>query len=91
LIQKYNTQRISSSKKKKISKYSCIQKDEMTVIKVESEHIWIWGVVIIELESKEILGMSISKERNMFVTHECFLLDVVDEYDQHPISTDGSN
>ncbi len=38
-IQKYNPQKISS-KKKKISEYYCIQKDE-TVIKVGSEYIWI--------------------------------------------------
>ena len=65
-IQKYNPQKISS-KKKKISEYSCIQKDE-TVIKVGSEYIWIW-VAIIELESKEILGISVSKERKI-----CLLL-----------------
>jgi putative transposase len=59
-IQKYNPQKIST-KKKKISEYSCIQKDE-TVIKVGSEFIWVW--VAIEPESKEILGMSISKEQN---------------------------
>ncbi len=51
------------SKKKKISEYSCIQKDE-TVIKVGSKYIWVW-VATIELESKEILGMSISKERQI--------------------------
>jgi transposase-like protein len=45
-----------SSKKKKISHY-CIQKDQI-VIRVGPEYIWIW--VAIELESKEILGMSIS-------------------------------
>ncbi len=54
-----------SSKKKKISEYSCIQRDE-TVIKVGSEYIWIW-VATIELESKEILGISVSKEQNMFL------------------------
>jgi putative transposase len=36
--------------------------------------------VDIEPESKEILGMSISKERNMFVVIEQFISDVVDEY-----------
>jgi transposase-like protein len=48
----------TSSKKKKVSEYSCIQKDE-TVIKIGSELIWFW--VVFELESKEILGMNISK------------------------------
>jgi hypothetical protein len=33
--------------------------------------------------------MSISKERNMFVASECFLSNIVDEYGQHTVSTDG--
>ncbi len=48
-------------KEKENSEYSCIQKDE-TVIKVGSELIWLDWVAIIEIESKEILGISISKE-----------------------------
>ncbi len=43
----------------------------------------------IELESKEILGISISKEQNMFVAIERFISDVVEEYGEHPVSTDG--
>jgi putative transposase len=39
-----------------------------------------------ELESKEILGLNISKERNMFVA-EHFLSGIVDG--EHPVSTDG--
>ena len=62
-IQKYTPQKISS-KKKNILEYHCIQKDE-TIIKAGSEYIWLW--VAIEPKDKEILGMSISKERNMFV------------------------
>ena len=80
--QKYNPQKISS-KKKKISEYVI---DE-TVIKVGSEYIWIW--VAIELESKEILGISVSKEQNMFVAIERFISDVVEEHGEHPVSTDG--
>ncbi len=38
-IQKYNPKKISSHRKK-ITEYSCIQKDE-TVIKVGSEFIWL--------------------------------------------------
>ncbi len=79
-IQKYNPQKISS-KKKKISEYII---DE-TVIKVGSEYIWIW-VATIELESKEILGISVSKEQNMFVA-ERFISDVVEEHGEHPVST----
>jgi putative transposase len=47
--------------KKKVFEYII---DE-TIIKVGSNYIWIW--VAIESENKEILGMSISKERNTFV------------------------
>ena len=72
-------------RRKRIFQNFCIQKDE-TVIKVGSEYIWIW--VAIEPESKEILGMSISKERNMFVA-ERFISEVVDEHGKHPVSTDG--
>ncbi len=43
-----------NQKKKKISEYVI---DE--TVKVGSEYIWIW--VAIELESKEILGISVSK------------------------------
>jgi putative transposase len=60
-IQKYNPQKISL-KKKKIS--GCII-DE-TVIKVGPEYIWVW-VATIEPENKEILGISTSKEQNMFL------------------------
>jgi putative transposase len=81
-IQKYNPQKISTMKET-ISAYVI---DE-TVIIVRSEFIWVW--VAIEPESKEILGMSISKERNMFVVIEQFISDVVDEYGEHPVSTDG--
>jgi len=83
-IQKYNPQKISS-KKKKISEYVI---DE-TVIKVILDHIWVW--VAIEPENKEILGMSISKEQNMFVAKERLFSDVVEEHGKHPISTDGGS
>ena len=83
LIQKYNPQKISS-KKKKISEYVI---DE-TVIKVGPEYIWVW--VAIEPENKEILGMSISKEQNMFIA-ERFISDVIEKYGEHPVSTDGGS
>ncbi len=57
---KINPQKISI-KKKKISEYVI---DEI-IIKVGSEYVWVW-VATIEPENKEILGMSISKEQNMF-------------------------
>jgi hypothetical protein len=46
------------------------------------------GCYIIEPENKEILGISISKERkNMFVVAEHFLSDVVVDYGPYPVST----
>jgi putative transposase len=57
-----------------------------TLIKVGSEFIWLW--VAIEPENRQILALSISKERNMFVA-ERFLSDIVRNYGKHPVSTDG--
>ena len=57
-----------------------------TIIKAGSEYIWLW--VAIEPKNKEILGISISKERNMFVA-ERFLSKIVEKYGDHPVSTDG--
>jgi putative transposase len=48
--------------------------------------IWLW--VAIELGSKEILGISISKERNMLLA-ERFISSLVGIHGQHPVSTDG--
>jgi putative transposase len=80
-IQKYNPQRLYYNKTK-IFEFIL---DE-TQIKVGSELIWLW--VAIEPESKEVLRLNISKERNMFVA-ERFLSHVVKEYGEHPVSTDG--
>ena len=76
-IQKYKPQRISS-KKKNIEEYVL---DE-TIIKAGSEYIWLW--VAIEPKNKEILGISISKKRNMFVA-ERFLSKIVEKYGDHPV------
>ena len=56
------------------------------MLKVGSELIWLW--VAIEPENKQILALSISKERNMFVA-ERFIRGLVKMYGKHPISTDG--
>ena len=80
-IQKYQPQRLSS-KTKKIIEYIV---DE-TLIKVGSEYIWLW--VAIEPENGQILALTISKERNMFIA-ERFLSGVVRYYGIHPVSTDG--
>ncbi len=52
---------------------------------MDSEIIWLW--IAIESETKNILAISISKERNMFVAIERFLSDIVNEFGQHPVST----
>jgi putative transposase len=59
-IQKYPPQNISS-KKRMISEYIV---DE-TLIKVGSHYIWLW--VAIDPKNKEILALTISKERNMLL------------------------
>ncbi|MDP8906244.1 MAG: IS6 family transposase [Thermoproteota archaeon] len=80
-IQKYKPQRIST-KKRKICEFIV---DE-TVIKIGSEYFWLW--VAIDLKTKRILALNISKERNMFVA-ERFLYGLVKTHGIHPVSTDG--
>lgn len=80
-IQKYHPQRMSS-KRKKIAEYIV---DE-TLIKVGSELVWLW--VAIESKNKQILALTTSRERNMFVT-ERFLSNIVRDHGKHPVSTDG--
>jgi putative transposase len=80
-IQKYHPKKISS-KRKKIEEYIV---DE-TLIKVGSELVWLW--VAIEPKNRQILALSISKERNMFVA-ERFISDVIKNHGKHPVSTDG--
>jgi putative transposase len=80
-IQKHHPKKISS-RKKRLSEFIV---DE-TQIKVGSAHVWLW--VAIEPENRQILALSISKERNMFVA-ERFLSNIVSEYGAHPVSTDG--
>jgi putative transposase len=41
-----------------------------------------------EPENRQILALSISKERNMFVA-ERFISDVIKNHGKHPVSTDG--
>ena len=65
-IQKYRPKRLFCNKIK-IAEFII---DE-TQIKVGSELVWLW--VIIEPESKKIIGMSLSKERNMFVAETIYL------------------
>ena len=74
-----NTKRYLKGKRKKIEEFII---DE-TLIKIGSELIWLW--VAIGLESKEILGISISKERNMLLA-ERFISSLVGIHGQHPSS-----
>jgi putative transposase len=80
-IQKYKPQ-IINTKQRRLSEFII---DE-TLIKVGAELIWLW--VAIEPENRQILALSISKERNMFVA-ERFLSDIVRNFGKHPVSTDG--
>jgi putative transposase len=57
------------------------------LIKVGSLEL-VWLGVVIELESKRIVGITISKERNMFVA-ERLLSKIVVEYGKHLVSSDG--
>ncbi len=70
-----------STRSKRISEFIV---DE-TLLKVGSEYIWLW--VAIDAKSKEILALSISKERNMFVV-ERFIAGLVNTYGKYPVSTD---
>ena len=80
-IQKYRPNKIVT-KRKRVSEYIV---DE-TLLKVGSEYIWLW--VAIEPINRQILSLSISKERNMFVA-ERFILGLVKNHGKHPVSTDG--
>ena len=80
-IQKYQP-KIIKTKQRRICEFIL---DE-TLLKVGSEYTWLW--VAIDAKSKEILALSISKERNMFVA-ERFLLNIIRDYEKHPVSTDG--
>ena len=65
-IQKYKPERLFF-RKTKISEFVV---DE-TQIKVGSEYIWLW--VAIGYETKTIVAINISKERNMFVAERFFI------------------
>jgi len=80
-IQKYHPKRIAS-KSRKFSEYIV---DE-TILKVGSEYIWLW--VAIELTNRQILAVTVSKERNMFIA-ERFLSNIVKEYGKQHVSSDG--
>jgi len=80
-IQRYKPKKIAR-KRKRISEFMI---DE-ALIKIGSAYIWIW--VAIELKSREILALDISKERNMLIA-ERFISSLVQIHGKHPVSTDG--
>ncbi len=80
-IQKYKPQMVKT-KQRRITEFIV---DE-TLIKVGSELTWIW--VAIEPQNRQILALSISRERNMLIA-EKFLSGLVKSHGKHPISTDG--
>jgi putative transposase len=56
-----------------------------TLLKVGSEYVWLW--VAIEPENRNILTLSISKERNILIA-ERFISDLPKVHGKHPVSTD---
>jgi putative transposase len=81
-IQKYRPQKLKASRRR-ILEYIV---DE-TMLKVESEYIWLW-VATIEPPNRQILALSISKERSMFLA-ERYLSNLIKVHGKHPVSTDG--
>jgi putative transposase len=73
-----------SSRKRKVEGFVV---DE-TSLMIGLEMLWHW--VAIEVPAnKEILSISISKERNMFVVAEHFIYRLLEKHGEHPVSTDG--
>ncbi len=80
-MQKYKPQKVSN-KRKKIDQFII---DE-TLLKIGSKFVWLW--VAIEPKHRQILKVDMSFERTMLVA-ERFIASLIDEYDRHPVSTDG--
>ena len=57
-----------------------------TMIQIGNTNCWLW--ICIEPVHKSVLGIHISKERNMFVA-ENFIRSLVEKYGKHTIYTDG--
>jgi putative transposase len=60
---------------------------DKTLLKIGSELVWLW--VAIEPANKEILPISISKERNMFVA-ERFLYRLSEKHGEHTFNRCGT-
>jgi putative transposase len=81
-IQKYHPRKVFS-KRKNISEYIV---DE-TLPKVGSQYLWLW--VTIEPENRQILAVTVSRERNILIA-ERFISRIVKIHGKHTISTDGN-
>ena len=57
-----------------------------TMIQIGNTNYWLW--ICIEPVHKSVLGINISKERNMFVA-ENFIRSLVEKYGKHTVYTDG--
>ena len=79
-IQKFGSSQIY--KRKRVSAFIV---DE-TMIQIGNENCWLW--ICIEPVHKSVLGIHISKERNMFVA-ENFIRSLVEKYGKHIVYTDG--
>ena len=84
-IQHYRPKKILQRKRRrKVQEFIIV--DDKTLLKVGSQYVWVW-VVVIEPLAKVILGIRISFERTMLLVAERFLKALVIEYGKHPLST----
>jgi putative transposase len=77
--------RFGSSQIYKRKRVAALIVDE-TVIQIGNQHFWLW--ICIEPVHSSVLGIYISKERNMFVA-ERFIRSLVEKYGKHTVYTDG--
>ena len=57
-----------------------------TMIQIGNTNCWLW--ICIEPVHKSVLGIHISKERNMFVAEQ-FIRSLIEKYGKHVVYTDG--
>ena len=80
-MKKHKPQKVSN-KRKKIGQFII---DE-ALLKIGSKFVWLW--IAIEPKHRQILKIDMSFERTTLVA-ERFIASLMDEYDGHPVSTDG--
>jgi putative transposase len=81
-IQQFNPKRIYPSKRKRVTAFII---DE-TYIQIGCNEAWLW--VAVEPIHKQILGVYISRHRNMLVT-QLFLKSLIKLYGKHTVYSDG--